>query len=261
MGQTCNLPKDCSVRKILLNAKTIKLDEISTSKTEEKNLNFDNNSFDNFNNNEINKEIVKEINKDFLFEHFLINIFKRDENFTKNLTEELNQLRTNPKNYAKKIEEFIKNINESYFFDDNYILFENFPIYLKEGKKEFIEISNLLKNEQNGNENLLELENREDLKIPFPEFMDEWDNNDYINFIMKKFIEENIEKYELVEFIYIRTVQNAEISAILNLVNEDFDKDMGKMRSCIFKKEIKYVGINYKEIDENYCALYIILAQ
>ena len=65
------------------------------------------------------------------------------------------------------------------------------PWKLKEGKKEFIEISNLLKNEQNGNENLLELENREDLKIPFPTFLDYWDDKEYINSAMKKFLRKN----------------------------------------------------------------------
>ena len=45
------------------------------------------------------------------------------------------------------------NIKTNYFSKEKYFLFENFPIYLKEGEKEFIEMSKELKNSQNGNQN------------------------------------------------------------------------------------------------------------
>ena len=143
---------------------------------------------------------------------------KKDQNFKEDFIKEINQLRTNPANYAKKIEDFAMNIKTNYFSKENYFIYENCPIYLKEGEKEFIEMSKELKNSQNGNQNFSELENIEDLKIPFPYNMNEWDSIDYINDVLKKHMK-NKKKYNILEFIYIKSVQNAEISVILK-----FDK-------------------------------------
>ena len=69
------------------------------------------------------------------------------------------------------------------------------PIHLSGGnEKELIEMSKELKNSQNGNQNFSELENIEDLKIPFPYNMNEWDSIDYINDVLKKHMK-NKKKY------------------------------------------------------------------
>ena len=260
MGVTCILPKDCREKKLSFKAKTIKFEDFEYCKSNKgstNNLLAANKLLKEEENNKNNnyENIEKAKLKPFYEKYFS----KAEENFSYNLLKEINQLRTNPTNYAKKIEDFAMNIKTNYFSKENYFLFQNFPIYLKEGEKEFIECSNYLKNTKNGNENLPDFEYIADLKIPFPEDMDNWDDKDYINSEMEEFEKENKGKYDLVEFVYIKIVKNAEISAILSLFNED--KKSKNIRNYIFMKEMKYIGINYEIIDEIYIGLYLVFAK
>ena len=95
--------------------------------------------------------------------------------------------------------------------------------------------------------------------MPFPDDMYYWDNNNYINSTMEEILEKINGKYDLIEFIYLKSVKNAEISAILSIFSEDKNEDI--VRNSIFFKEIKYIGINYEIIDEVYCGIYLIFAK
>ena len=80
---------------------------------------------------------------------------------------------------------------------------------------------------------------------------------------MNNFFErnENNKKFDFfeLELIYSKAINNAEISAFLILFNLYFNEKI--IQRTLLNKNVKYIGINYKEIDENYCGLYIIFSQ
>ena len=270
---SCDISIICLEKKSLLRSKTILLDQdninnnnVNIPVNSTSNIlsllpelvrkNNRNENINNFNNINDSQESQKN-SKDVLDKYF--NLPKRNnDNFDKDFLVEINKLRINPNEFSIKIDNYVNSIKFNLFTKEKYFLFDNYPIYLNIGEKELFNCSNFLKNKPNDN-NLKELEIIEELKIPFPEFINNWDNSNYINKELIKLREKIKDKYTIIEFDYYKTIPSAEISTILSIFNQDNNIEINK--NLIFSKEVKYVGINFKSIDEVNICLYLIFAK
>lgn len=247
------IPQNCLENKFSLKSKTFKFNELdkqdSTTKREKSRIE----------EKSCKKDGKFQLESDPFYQKYLPSFQKNYENFTKDLLKEINKVRFNCKEYSKKIDNFANNLKTNFFTKEKYFLFENYPIYLNIGEKEFSECSSYLKNLYSKKENLTELVNVEELKVPFPEYIDNWDDDEYIKNTMRKNMINVNGKFNLVEFNYFKSILNPEISVILSLLNQDENKN--SIRNTIFMKEIKNIGINYQITEENYCVLYINFAE
>ena len=107
---------------------------------------------------------------------------------------------------------------------------------------------------------LNKLENVEELKIPFPEKnMKDCIDSEYISKCMEKLSEKVEGKYNLLEFYFTMCVDDPEIAIILSIIDEGSnEKEMQKM---IFSDEVKYIGVNYKKIEDNKSVIYMVFAK
>jgi len=177
-------------------------------------------------------------------------------NFIMDFVKEINHLRINPIDYVKKIEKFSENLKKNFYNKLDYFLYEEcYPVYLiRNGKEDLLNFTELLKNFKE-KKKLSELENIEELQVPFPKYFFDWDKSEYTNKAMKDLVKKTKGKYNLIEFTYFKTVNDANISAIVNLITEK------TLSINIFNSEIRYIGVNYKIIDEIYSVIYIVFAK
>lgn len=236
MGGVCIIPNECNENYVKI--KTFRYDSLTNEVIE----------------NKLEDKIPLPI-----YQKYLPSCQKKENNFSKDLLKEINQVRFNSKAYSKKIENFANNLKTNFFTKEKYFLFENYPIYINVGEKEFTECSAFLNKLYLENKNLSELEILEELKVPFPEDINNWDDDKYIKNTLKKLYENKKIKLDLVEFSYFIGINNPEILVILSLLNKDVSKN--SIRSTIFMTDIKNVGINYKNIEENYNVFYISFAR
>ena len=69
-----------------------------------------------------------------------------------------------------------------------------------------------------------------------------------------KILSEKVEgKYELLEFHFSICINNPEIYLILDLIEHT-------KYNNFLNEDIKYIGINYTKIENNYCMVYILFA-
>ena len=104
---------------------------------------------------------------------------------------------------------------------------------------------------------LKEIQQINELKIDFPEDINNWNNENFIKKSKEKLAKKIEGKFDLIEFHYMKTIFNPEISVILQLFqNFDFNE------TCIFlNKDVKYIGINLRVIDQNICVVYLVFTK
>ncbi len=163
-------------------------------------------------------------------------------------------MRADPSAYADKIRKYMKNIvseQNCHYFCMPY----NTKINLPKGPKAFEECIEILKRK----ERMESLELVESLKFPFPEKNPELaTNREYITNSLIKMTKENKDKYTINWFHYDNNVKSAEISTVLQLVDDNNSK--GERRKHLLDENVKYVGINYGPVRKNIYCIYLIFA-
>lgn len=188
--------------------------------------------------------------------------FSYDKIYADGLLKEINNARCDCEKYSYKLDSLEEKIkiekNQSFLIMEN-----GFKVNLIKGKRSFRECSNYLKDLNSYLiDNFTDLnvfQEIEELRIPFPidESIDIFDQ-DYINKCQMDLALSTLGKFELVEFVYQISVNYADVSIVLNLVDE-YTTDR-KVRECLLSEKIKYVGINTKRIDEYLNAIYMVFA-
>lgn len=178
-----------------------------------------------------------------LYEQYFLILPNKEDYFTEDFVLEINKARLNIPKYSKKIKSLSKKIETN-----SYLLYKKEKIYISGGKEAFFNCSNYLNNLNNYLKNekiyLKEIINLDELKMPFPEDLEDWNNDDFISRSMKNLKEKFKGKYYLKEFIFKKCeINDGEISAILSILNEENIID----GNIFLNKEIKYIGINIKK--------------
>ncbi len=173
--------------------------------------------------------------------------------FIENLVIEFNQARTNPKQYINKINEhlkFVKVKNNNSYYDSN-----NYPkVLLKKGKEAFNDLIYSLEKMNRMNELII----KKDIAIKMPENSEDMNNKEKIyNLVVEKKKELN-GIYKYFNFHYDHGDLNAEISAILQLV-DDTNSNL-KRRNNILNICNKYIGISVGKMVNNRYLVYLSFA-
>jgi hypothetical protein len=174
---------------------------------------------------------------------------------------EINKARKNPKEYSKKIQNFIPKI----LFDDSlkilYIAFKEFKYELKRGKPAFEECLNFLefvdKNMKIVDYKLDPLIYLEELRFPFVlNDIDKLNDQNYIDECLEEIEVSLNEKYQIKAFQYFKCIFDLEVFSVLHVVD---DNDHNKLiQKTIFNHRTKYIGINSVKLNENE-GLYLLL--
>ena len=169
------------------------------------------------------------------------------------MLKEINLARTNPSQYAEKIREYIKNINTNdkgkHFFNSNLYC----KIKLPRGKEAFEECITYMKNLIPLNELIL----KEELKFPFPESNPSLSTNrGYITSTLLDLANNLRDKFEINWFHYDNNICNAEISTVLQLVDDSNSNT--ERRKHILDEKVKYVGVNVGKVNKDIHCIYLI---
>ena len=158
----------------------------------------------------------------------------------------INQIRQNPKYYAKIIEEEIKNIiieENKIFKEQKKIIYKNkVKVALARGETAFREAMRELKNM----EPMKPLEFRQENCLTLPDNIEEYENPHFLKDKVREKSENNIH----INIYYKEKVSDPEASVLLMIVDDRNKKDSGKKRKAILNKEYKYIGITSKYIDD-----------
>jgi hypothetical protein len=197
-----------------------------------------------------------------VYEKYYLVLPKKEDNFIDDYIHEINKARLNCKKYSKEIENLILKIQIDKDTKEQFFMFNNEKIYINSGALSLVECIKYLENLYNkfkkDKKFLKEIKNIEELKMPFPEDIEKWNDEDTIKKEMKKLKEKLKGKYRLKEFIYKKfNFNDGQILGILSLISSDMNNDI---RNVIFNTKIKYIGINYKKIDEKSSIVYINFA-
>ena len=206
---------------------------------------------------EFSKEIIKEIEKEKNSNNYFISLPNKDENFSSEFIDELNFARYDLKAFSKKYDELLQKVyikNRQFYVT----LYDNSDFPLKNGASAITESSNYFKN--NLNKKLEKIELIDELKVPF---QDDYikDSNEIRKFFMKTFEEISLKtkgRYEILNFYSLRCNHIPKNALILMFIIE-VKKDK-EIRDLFFSKEAKFMGINFKKLEGNFCKLNIIFA-
>lgn len=158
----------------------------------------------------------------------------------------INQIRQNPKHYAKKIEEEINNIlieENKLFPEQKKIIYKNkVKVALSRGESAFRESIEELKNM----EPMEPLEFRQENCLTLPDNIEEYEDPHFLKDKVREKSENNIH----INIYYKEKVSDPEASVLLMIVDDRNKKDSGKKRKAILNKEYKYIGITSKYIDD-----------
>jgi hypothetical protein len=177
--------------------------------------------------------------------------------FAYELLKEFNLARTDPKGYAKKIEEYLGYIKQI----DNFCYFlygtekDKFPkVNLATGEKAFRECITYME----GLQSVGPLQLSEEIVIKVPEKPEEMNDKDKIgNLILekKKHIKDS---YKNFHFHYDHGYNIAEISAVLQIIddtNSNFQR-----RNNILTKKHEYLGVSISKSQKNRFIIYVTFA-
>jgi hypothetical protein len=206
---------------------------------------FDNDIFNDSCWNEINFMISKIINNSNSFRS--LNSSNEEKNFSMKIISEINSARTNNIDYAKKIEDLLKNVEleKSENYNTPYLKInikgENLKYFLTTGIKPFKESSYYIKNLK---EKLHEFMIINEINISFLENEDE-NNQDVIQKKVKALVEKVRGLYQIiaVNLLFIDSFDDPEMSIIISLVDGDHFQDI---RKNIFSKEITHIMVYTK---------------
>lgn len=181
------------------------------------------------------------------------------ESFTNELLEEINFVRTNPQLYANKIEQFIDYIKPnaesktcSYLFS-----YEDYPkINLIRGAVAFKEAITILKQTQP----LPPLQLSSEIAIKVPDKIDLYNNKDIIIESIKNLKADmnKLNKYRVISFHYDNGSINAEISTLLQIVDDN--NANCQRRANILNPAFNYLGVSVGKIKSKRYFIYLTFA-
>ena len=242
---------------------------------EENKINF---TFKNLNNNNNNN------NKDNPFEPLIYKIHKTssfsskkyleiftlsEEEVSNKILYEINQARLNPLLYSKKVEKFSKYICKDISTNENHIFIDNqnnqkFKVFLKNGKKSFLDCINFLNNVSEKMKNdgfkLWELKQIDKLKFPLPKNnLALIDDDNYIQSTLIKLRKDIEGKYKMVAFNYYVCFVDIEPLSILHILDDCNENKL--IQKTIFSPNVKFVGINFWKLHEGLYIVYYIYSE
>ena len=98
-----------------------------------------------------------------------------------------------------------------------------------------------------------------ELKIPFPQDLKLVEDNNYIKNKAYEIQKKLKDKYEITGYTYDITYKDAELSTIMQIVDDNYGNK--NRRNNLLNKDINYIGINYKQLNDEQYAVYILLAK
>ena len=211
-----------------------------------------------------NEEIIDSLKK-FQKESLIEKVFFVKD-FELQMLNQINAIRTKSLAYCKKIYFYSKFIEELSGKKYLYIDQDDDPsIYtLVRGVSAFEETIILL---QTLNQKMIDekfqlekLVHIDELKIPFPNFNINLAKD--ISYIDSQFeeIKKNLKgKYEVTHHHYDVTYKDADISTLMQLVDDNYCQK--RRQRNLLRKQTKYVGINYGNIDNNLIVVYLVFAK
>lgn len=194
----------------------------------------------------------------------LNNLNPDDKDFDSNMLKLINSVRSEPTFLNEKIKEFTKyikqdkNTNKSFFVVNN-----STKINLLKGQEAFLSCCRVLEELSEKVKNkaikLEKLEEKEDLKFPFPhENPSICNKKEYISEKLTELGKRINNKYKLRGFHYDMSPNNAETSLINQIVDDN--NSNGKRRNIIFDDKVRYIGISHGKVRENVYCVYLVFA-
>ena len=170
-------------------------------------------------------------------------------NYPQQMLELINQIRSDPKNYANEIEKSIKNIVEIKSNNLNkpkYIYKKKIKIALVKGEPAFKEAAEQLRNINP----LPPLEFNKEICVPLPENEEDINDPNYLQEQIR-LLKENTN----VDIFFKDLIKIPEISALLMIV-DDSAKNPGKKRHTLLNPDYKYIGISSKFFGKTFVAYF-----
>jgi hypothetical protein len=206
-----------------------------------------------------NEKMIKKLNQ-FRKKHLIgENLIEMD--FAVEIFIQINTLRNNCLAYTKKIDffsKFIEEIKGEKFltlemndFISNSILVQGLPAF-----KEAIKFLEIYYKKYSTLDRLVHIN---DLKIPFPNDVKLLIDKNYIHNKAEEIKKKFKGKYEVTGYTYDITFKDAELTTIMQIVDDNYGNK--NRRNNLLNKDIKYIGINYKKLNDEQYAVYILLAK
>ena len=187
------------------------------------------------------------------------NLIERD--FAVELFIQINKLRNNCLSYSKKIDFFSKFVEE--IEGEKYLSLEMTEFIsnskLVEGLPAFKEAIKFLELYYKKYSSLKRLIHVSELKIPFPQDLKLVEDNNYIKNKAYEIQKKLKDKYEITGYTYDITYKDAELSTIMQIVDDNYGNK--NRRNNLLNKDINYIGINHKQLNDEQYAVYILLAK
>ena len=174
---------------------------------------------------------------------------KPEDEYNKIIFNYINKLRKEPKNVSKDIENIKKYI---YIEENNEVIFKKnkIKVNLNKGIQIFDEAINSLKDLQP----MEQLIYNKNISIEIPEKEEIINNEDYLN---DKVNELNKNGNYIISF-WKEIIKDPEVAFLMMVVDDNYIKS-GQKRNDLINPEIKYIGINSGEVNNNFVC-YITLS-
>ena len=159
----------------------------------------------------------------------------------------INEIRQNPQEYAKIIEDSIKNIIIETNGETNKkkIIYKDIiKVELNRGEDAFMEAAEILQNMLP----LPPLEFREDICIDLSDLDGQKKDS--------KYIKEILSKNGHIKVFFREMVKIPEVSALLMIVDDNKGKNKGKKRKALLNDNLKYIGVTCNFIGKTFMAYF-----
>jgi hypothetical protein len=193
------------------------------------------------NENNQNDEIYQsDDNKQFLFKN---NLDEPQDDFSKYIFDNLNNIRENPQSFIPIIERAKSNI----MYDKSGICIykSSVKVALSKGEPAFDEAIEYLKNLKP----MQKLKFSSDLLIPLPENEEQIKDRTYMNELINKKVQSGIP----IKSFWRDIINNRETCLLLMVVDET-GPNSGRKRSDILDENMQYIGITSKKIGKNFAS-------
>ena len=199
---------------------------------------------------------------------------------------EINFARQNCKSYSNKIRNFKKKIEYDEVQKENFISINYKKVFFSKELNSFDKASNYLENLHSDLENkfqiLKNLEIIDELKIPFPNEDNKKINiNNQKKFLNKNYLNSHIDllkkkfegKFYIVDYFFDICFNDPEVFVFLNTIGEydyenveedlknENENENNKMLNLLFNEDIKYISVNHKKLDKDFCLIYLVFAK
>ena len=164
------------------------------------------------------------------------------------MVEIINKIRQNPVEYAKVIEDSIKNITQEQDKNDEtktkLVYKQKVKVALNRGEEAFREAAEKLRNM----EPLPPLEFNGEICIPLPQNEEEIRDPSYLKEQVKI-----LKDSTNIDIFFKDLIKIPEVSSLLMIV-DDSSKNAGKKRMALLNKDFRYIGVNSKFIGKTFIA-------